>query len=77
MGTKLPAARLTLKEVLRGVIDAVPHVRNRARRYWVALAGTHADGSAKLTQAGLGGADDILLGFSNCAVRRWSLAKRP
>jgi indolepyruvate decarboxylase len=44
---------VTLKEVLRGVIDAVPHVRNRAPRHVAAaVAGTHADGSAKLTQAG-------------------------
>jgi len=43
---------VTLKEVLRGVIDAVQHVRNRARRYVAAaVAGTHANGSAKLTQA--------------------------
>jgi len=43
---------VTLKEVLRGVIDAVPHVRNRAPRHVAAaVAGTHADGSAKLTQA--------------------------
>src|SRR5262249_15058919 len=47
---------VTLKEVLRGVIDAVPQVRNRAPRA-VATApartngGTHVDGSAKLTQA--------------------------
>jgi indolepyruvate decarboxylase len=48
---------VTLKEVLKGVIDAVPQVRNRARRHAAAAApGTHADGSradpsAKLTQA--------------------------
>lgn len=43
---------VTLKEVLRGVIDAVPHVTNRATRQVApAAAGTHADGSAKLTQA--------------------------
>jgi indolepyruvate decarboxylase len=43
---------VTLKEVLRGVIDAVPHVTNRApRQVAAAVAGTHADGSAKLTQA--------------------------
>jgi indolepyruvate decarboxylase len=48
---------VTLKEVLRGVIDAVPHVRNRAPRHVAAaVADTHADGpradpSAKLTQA--------------------------
>src|SRR5262249_6705790 len=43
---------VTLKEVLRGVIDAVPQVRNRAPRHVaVAVVGTHADGSAKLTQA--------------------------
>src|SRR5262247_139102 len=43
---------VTLKEVLRGVIDAVPHVRNRAPRHVAAtVAGTHAYGSAKLTQA--------------------------
>ena len=43
---------VTLKEVLRGVIDAVPAVRSRApRRVAPAVAGTQADGSAKLTQA--------------------------
>jgi indolepyruvate decarboxylase len=43
---------VTLKEVLRGVIDAVPAVRSSApRRAAAAAAGTHADGSAKLTQA--------------------------
>src|SRR5580700_11351998 len=43
---------LTLKEVLRGVIDAVPRVTNRPpRRAAAAEAGTHAEGSAKLTQA--------------------------
>src|SRR5262245_20525046 len=41
-----------LKEVLRGVIDTVPHVGNRAlRQDAAAVAGTRADGSAKLTQA--------------------------
>lgn len=43
---------VTLKEVLRGVIDAVPQVMNRSTRRADAKAiGTHADGSAKLTQA--------------------------
>jgi indolepyruvate decarboxylase len=43
---------VTLREVLRGVIDAVPQVTNRpARQPAAAAAGTHADGSAKLTQA--------------------------
>jgi indolepyruvate decarboxylase len=43
---------VTLKEVLRGLIDAVPQVMSRApRRAVAAVAGTHADGSAKLTQA--------------------------
>ena len=43
---------VTLKEVLRGVIDAVPQVTNRAPRHVAAAAaGTHTDGSAKLTQA--------------------------
>jgi indolepyruvate decarboxylase len=43
---------VTLKEVLRGVIDAVPRVRNRAPRHVAAaVAATLADGSAKLTQA--------------------------
>jgi hypothetical protein len=43
---------VTLKEVIRGVIDAVPQVMNRAPGDAVAVvAGTHADGSAKLTQA--------------------------
>jgi indolepyruvate decarboxylase len=43
---------VTLEEVLRGVIDAVPQVTNRAPRP-VAAAGaaTHGDGSARLTQA--------------------------
>ena len=40
---------VTLKEVFRGVIDAVPRVTNRAlRRAAAAAAGTRADGSAKL-----------------------------
>jgi indolepyruvate decarboxylase len=43
---------VTLREVLRGVIDAVPQVTNRpAHQPAAAAAGTHADGSAKLTQA--------------------------
>jgi indolepyruvate decarboxylase len=43
---------VTLKEVLRGVNDAVPQATNRApRRAAAAMAGTHTDGSAKLTQA--------------------------
>jgi indolepyruvate decarboxylase len=43
---------VTIKQVLKGVIDAVPHVTNRAPRHvTAAVAGTHADGSAKLTQA--------------------------
>jgi indolepyruvate decarboxylase len=47
---------VTLKEVLRGVIDAVPQVTKRPARQAAApsAAGTHAtgsDGSAKLTQA--------------------------
>jgi indolepyruvate decarboxylase len=43
---------VTLKEVLRGVIDAVPQVTNRlVQQVAPAAAGTHADGSAKLTQA--------------------------
>jgi indolepyruvate decarboxylase len=48
---------VTLKEVLKGVIDAVRQVRNRGQRpIAAAVAGTHADGSradlsAKLTQA--------------------------
>lgn len=43
---------VTLREVLRGVIDTVPQVKNRApRRAAAAVAGTHADESAKLTQA--------------------------
>src|ERR1700747_2201890 len=37
---------VTLKEVLKGVIDAVAQVRDRAPRHVVgAAAGTHADGS--------------------------------
>src|SRR6516225_5714344 len=43
---------VTLKEVLKGVVDAVPQVRSRAPRYVAAVvAAAHADGSAKLTQA--------------------------
>jgi indolepyruvate decarboxylase len=45
---------VTLKEVLRGVVDAVPRVTDRATRHFApaaAAAGNHADGSAKLTQA--------------------------
>jgi indolepyruvate decarboxylase len=42
---------VTLKEVLRGIIEAVPHVRNRAPRHVAAAVATsHTDGSAKLTQ---------------------------
>jgi indolepyruvate decarboxylase len=49
---------VTLKEVLRGVIDAVPQVTNRATRQFAPPApiGNHADGSAKLTQAAYWGA---------------------
>ncbi|OAJ62261.1 hypothetical protein A6V36_21615 [Paraburkholderia ginsengiterrae] len=43
---------VTLKEVLRGVIDAVPQVTNRApRSVPAAMPGTQADSSATLTQA--------------------------
>jgi indolepyruvate decarboxylase len=43
---------LTLKAVLKGVLDAVPEVKNRAPcPAAAARAGTHADSSAKLTQA--------------------------
>ena len=42
---------MTLKEVLRGVIGAVPQVTSRPARHVAAAAGTQADGSAKLTQA--------------------------
>ena len=43
---------VTLKEVLRGIIDEVPRGKNRSPRHVAALAaGAHADGSAKLTQA--------------------------
>ena len=43
---------LTLKEVIRGVIDAVPQVANRTpRRPDATVTGAYADGSAKLTQA--------------------------
>jgi indolepyruvate decarboxylase len=43
---------VTLKEVLKGVVDVVPQVRNRAPRHAVAaVAAVHADGSARLTQA--------------------------
>jgi indolepyruvate decarboxylase len=42
---------VTLKEVLRGVIDAVPQVTSRPARQVAAAAAAQADGSAKLTQA--------------------------
>jgi TPP-dependent 2-oxoacid decarboxylase len=42
---------VTLKEVLRSVIAAVPQVMNRAPGRAVAAAATHVDSSAKLTQA--------------------------
>jgi indolepyruvate decarboxylase len=44
---------VTLKQVLRGVIEAVPQVTSRANGHFAAAmpAGGHADGSAKLTQA--------------------------
>jgi len=45
---------VTLKEVLRGITDAVQQVTSRPAREpapAAAAAGTHADGSAKLTQA--------------------------
>jgi indolepyruvate decarboxylase len=44
---------VTLKEVLRGVLEAVPQATDGAARRLAAPAamGTHADGSAKLTQA--------------------------
>ena len=44
---------VTLKEVLNGVIDAVPRVTNRGARVAppVAAAYAHSDGSANLTQA--------------------------
>jgi indolepyruvate decarboxylase len=43
---------ITLKEVLKGVIDAVPPVTNRAPRHIAAaVADTHTDDSAELTQA--------------------------
>ena len=43
---------VTLKEVLRGLIEAVPQRMNRTpRRTSAAVASTHPDGSAKLTQA--------------------------
>jgi indolepyruvate decarboxylase len=44
---------VTLKEVLRGVTDKVPAVTSRATSHFTGAmpAGTHADGSAKLTQA--------------------------
>jgi indolepyruvate decarboxylase len=48
---------VTLKEVLKGVIDAVPQIKNRASRpVATAIPGTHADSTrtdpfAKLTQA--------------------------
>jgi indolepyruvate decarboxylase len=44
---------VTLREVLRSVTDAVPQVSSRATPHLAAAmpAGTHADGSVKLTQA--------------------------
>jgi indolepyruvate decarboxylase len=43
---------VTLEEVVRGVIDAVPRITNRAPRVVpAAAAGAPVDGSAKLTQA--------------------------
>jgi len=43
---------VTLKEVLRGVLNAVPQATNRAPQgALAAMAGTHIDGSTKLTQA--------------------------
>jgi len=43
---------VTLKEILRGVIDAVAPVRSRSPCHVAAaVSGTHADGPAKLTQA--------------------------
>jgi indolepyruvate decarboxylase len=44
---------VTLKEVLRGVIDAVPQVSGRASRHVApaAIPGSHIDPKAKLTQA--------------------------
>jgi indolepyruvate decarboxylase len=43
---------VTLKEVIHGVIDAIPHVSQRAPRpVATAVARTPADSSAKLTQA--------------------------
>ena len=44
---------MTLKEVLRGVIDAVPQVTGRAKRQFApgTATGHRGDGSAKLTQA--------------------------
>jgi indolepyruvate decarboxylase len=43
---------VTLKEVLKGVIEAIPQVRNRAPRHVAtAVAAVPADGTAKLTQA--------------------------
>jgi indolepyruvate decarboxylase len=43
---------VTLKEVLRCIIDEVPRANNQAPRHVAAaVAGAHADGSAKLTQA--------------------------
>jgi indolepyruvate decarboxylase len=48
---------VTLKEVLKGIVDAVPRVTNRSRRDVATPVarthadGAHADGSARLTQA--------------------------
>jgi indolepyruvate decarboxylase len=44
---------VTLKEVLRGVVDAIPQITHRAARRAqpAAVADTHVDANAKLTQA--------------------------
>jgi len=44
---------VTLKDVLRAVIDAVPQAASRGNGHWAGAipAGAHSDGSAKLTQA--------------------------
>ncbi|MGW5465133.1 alpha-keto acid decarboxylase family protein [Streptomyces sp. NPDC003996] len=42
---------VTLKEVIRGVLDAVPHVTSRSVPQRPAATGALADGSARLTQA--------------------------
>src|SRR5262249_28461209 len=62
---------VTLKEMLKGVIEAVPQIRNRARRPVAGgVVAGHADGSAKLTQAAYWPAIQAYLRPRGRAVRR-------